>query len=78
MTIVETIVEVSVLKMKTRLKTMIEKDGRSQVFIAGKIGISETALSSLANGKSLPTLPVAYKIAKYFDVRIEDIWYPDK
>ncbi|MDU0153962.1 helix-turn-helix transcriptional regulator [Bacillus cabrialesii] len=61
--------------MKTNLKNIIEKDGRSQKFIAAKVGISETAFSSLKNGKSIPSLPVAYKIAKLFGVAIEDIWY---
>ncbi|MDJ1631067.1 helix-turn-helix transcriptional regulator [Bacillus velezensis] len=61
--------------MKSNLRKILEEDGRSQKFLASKIGISETSFSALKNGKSLPTLPVAYKLAKLLNRSIEDIWF---
>ncbi|MCR9040975.1 helix-turn-helix transcriptional regulator [Bacillus sp. L381] len=65
------------MKMKTNLRKILEEDGRSQKFLASKVGISETSFSALKNGKSLPTLPVAYKLAKLLNRSIEDIWFFD-
>ncbi len=43
-------------------------------FAEKKIGISKATLSSLVNGKSLPTFQVAYKISKELQKPIEEIW----
>jgi DNA-binding XRE family transcriptional regulator len=49
-----------------------------QRHLARKVGISETTLSQLIRGKTLPTLEVAYKIARELDKSVEDVWPVDE
>lgn len=63
--------------MKSRLNDIIEERGIKKGWVAEKVGISRTTISQLTNEKSLPTLPVAYRIAKLLNVKIEEIWYEE-
>jgi putative transcriptional regulator len=60
--------------MKCKLKVIFAERGLKQGHIAKKIGVSQTTLSLIMNNKTVPTLPVAMRIAKELDMRIEDIW----
>lgn len=60
--------------METKLKKIIKERGLKQGFIADKAGISNGALSLIANGKSVPTLPVAIKIARVLGETVESLW----
>lgn len=63
--------------MESRLKKIIKEQGRTQTWLCEKVGVSNTTMTSLVNKKRLPTLPVAIRIAKVLDVRVEDIWYEE-
>jgi putative transcriptional regulator len=41
---------------------------------ANRVGISQGALSLLVNGRSLPTLQVAYRIAEELELNVMEIW----
>jgi len=60
--------------MKSRLPQIIEEQGIKKKYICEKVEINKSTMTRLLNG-SLPSLPVAYKIAKLLNKRIEDIWY---
>ncbi|MBD7966266.1 helix-turn-helix transcriptional regulator [Fictibacillus sp. Sa2CUA10] len=60
--------------MKSKLKEIMDSTGMKQRFLANKVGISEGTLSFIVRGKTIPTLPVALKIAAALERRIEDIW----
>ena len=62
------------MEIKCRLKEIIKERGLKQNFIAEKVGVSVSALSSLATEKSLPTLDVAYRIAAELDLNVMEIW----
>lgn len=61
--------------MESQLKEILEEEGRTQKWLCGKTGVTTTTMTSLVNKKRLPTLPVAYKIAKALGRKIEDIWF---
>jgi putative transcriptional regulator len=62
------------VKIYCKLKVIFaERNIRGKEF-SGKVGITHTTLSSLINNKSLPTMPVAYKIAVELDMNVMEIW----
>jgi putative transcriptional regulator len=65
------------LKVKSRLKEIMKDEGRTQKWLAEKVGVSMTTISSIINEKSIPTLPLAMRIAKILGKSIEDIWYEE-
>lgn len=61
--------------MECKLRQILKEDGRSQKWLSEKASISMTSLSQIINGKRLPTLPVALRIAKAIKVPVEEIWH---
>ncbi|MEA1855568.1 helix-turn-helix transcriptional regulator [Cytobacillus sp. OWB-43] len=60
--------------METKLKSKIKASGLKQSFIAENAKISKSALSLIVNGKSLPTLTAAIRIARVLDETVENLW----
>ncbi len=50
----------------------------SQGDLADKLGVSRQTVNALERGKCEPSLPLAFKIAKLFRRRIEDVFDPDE
>ena len=49
----------------------------SQGDLADKLGVSRQTVNALERGKYDPSLPLAFKIARLFRRRIEDVFEPD-
>lgn len=62
------------MEIESRLRIVIAEKGIRQKDLAEQAGISAAQLSALVNKKSLPTLPVAYRISEVLGVPVEDIW----
>jgi putative transcriptional regulator len=60
--------------MKTRMKEFREKFGITQESLAEKVDVTRQTILFLEKGKYNPSLRLAYKIARLFNVRIEDIF----
>ncbi|WP_416730323.1 helix-turn-helix transcriptional regulator [Fictibacillus sp. JL2B1089] len=56
------------------LDEIIKKRGLKKGFIAKKAQVSNAAFSLILKGKSIPTLPVAMRIAEVMDLSVEEIW----
>jgi putative transcriptional regulator len=56
------------------LDDIIKQRGLKKGYIAEKAKVSNAAFTLIIQGKSLPTLPVAMRIAEVLELRIEDIW----
>ncbi|AWC29471.1 MULTISPECIES: helix-turn-helix transcriptional regulator [Bacillus cereus group] len=65
------------MKFKCKLRVIFAEREIRQKEFAELIGISQTTMSALVNNTSLPTFPTAYKIAKYLNLYMEDIWIED-
>lgn len=71
---VEMIQRVIKMDVKTNLKDILNDRGLKQSFIAAKIGVRQGTMSNLVNGKTIPTLTVALKIAEVLEMKVEEIW----
>jgi putative transcriptional regulator len=60
--------------MKNRLKELRGAKGWSQGDLADALGVSRQSINALETGKFDPSLPLAFRIARLFNKRIEDIF----
>ncbi|MBE0068585.1 helix-turn-helix transcriptional regulator [Thermoanaerobacterium thermosaccharolyticum] len=60
--------------MKNRLEEIRKERGIRQEELADALKVSRQTISSLENGRYNPSIILAFKIARYFDMRIEDIF----
>lgn len=60
--------------MKNNLEELRKERGIKQEELAGILKVSRQTISSLENGRYNPSIILAFKIAEYFNKRIEDIF----
>ena len=51
--------------------------GWSQQKLADEVGVSRQTIISIERGRFDPSLPLAFRIARIFDQRIEDLFFAD-
>lgn len=60
--------------MKNRIEEIRKERGIRQEELAKMLGVSRQTISSLETGRYNPSIFLAYKIAKLFDMSIEDVF----
>ncbi len=60
--------------MKNHIEEIRNERGIRQEDFAKLMGVSRQTISSLENGRYNPSILLAYKIAKYFGMKIEDVF----
>jgi putative transcriptional regulator len=60
--------------VKNRLKVLRAERDWSQAELGGRLGVSRQAVNAIETGKYDPSLPLAFKLARLFDVAIEEIF----
>jgi putative transcriptional regulator len=60
--------------MKNKLKVFRAMHDLTQEQLADKIGVSRQTVNAIESDKYLPSLGLAFKIAKLFQVKIEEIF----
>ena len=60
--------------MKNRIEEIRKAKGVRQEEFAKALGVSRQTISSLETGRYNPSIFLAYKIARYFDLMIEDVF----
>lgn len=60
--------------VKNRLEELRKARGVKQEDLAAALEVSRQTIGSLENGRYNPSILLAYKIARYFDMSIEDIF----
>lgn len=60
--------------MKNRIEEIRKERNIRQEDFAKELGVSRQTISSLENGRYNPSILLAYKIAKYFDLSIEEVF----
>lgn len=60
--------------MKTRIVELRKEKKLSQAELADIVGVTRQTITSIETGKYTASLPLAYKIAKYFGLKIEDVF----
>lgn len=64
--------------MKNRIEEIRREKGIRQEDFAKLMGVSRQTISSLETGKYNPSIFLAYKIAKYFEMTIEEVFIFDE
>ncbi len=60
--------------MKNRLKVLRAERDWSQAELAGRLDVSRQAVNAIETGKYDPSLPLAFRIARLFDMQIEEVF----
>ncbi len=60
--------------MENRLEEIRKARGIKQEDLASALEVSRQTIGSLENGRYNPSIILAFKIARYFKLRIEDIF----
>lgn len=63
--------------MNNRLKVLRAERDWSQAHLADLLNVSRQTINALETGKYDPSLPLAFKIARLFEMHIEDIFVDD-
>ncbi|MBD9370921.1 helix-turn-helix transcriptional regulator [Xanthomonas sp. XNM01] len=63
--------------MHNRLRELRDRQGWSQGELAERLEVSRQTVNALETGKYDPSLPLAFRIARLFHLRIEDVFDPD-
>lgn len=60
--------------MENKIKEFRKRGGVTQEELANTLGVTRQTIISLENGKYNASLQLAYKIARYFQTTIEEIF----
>ena len=63
--------------MKNRIKVLRAERDWSQADLAERLAVSRQTVNAIETGKYDPSLPLAFRIAALFGLRIEDVFQPD-
>ena len=61
--------------MKNRLKVLRAERDWTQAQLAEKLDVSRQTVNAIEKGKFDPSLPLAFRAARLFDLSIEDIFH---
>ena len=64
--------------MKNRLRELRLARNWSQVELGARVGVTRQANIAIETGRFDPSLPLAFKLARVFDVRIEELFLDDE
>ena len=62
--------------MRNRVREQRGRLGLTQAEVAVALGVSRQTVISIESGRYLPSLPLAFRIARLFDVPIEEMFHP--
>lgn len=64
--------------MRNRVAELRAERGLSQQALAGLLEVSRQTVISIEKGRFDPSLPLAFKIARTFELAIEEVFTPDE
>ena len=64
--------------MKNRLEELRKARGLRQEELAAALAVSRQTIGSLENGRYNPSILLAFRIARYFGLRVEDIFIDEE
>lgn len=60
--------------MKNIISQLRKENKITQEELANEVGVTRQTITSIENGKYIASLPLAFKMAKFFEMKIEDIF----
>jgi putative transcriptional regulator len=64
--------------MKNKLRLLRAGRDWSQADLAARLGVSRQTVNALETGRYDPSLQLAFRLARLFELRIEEIFEPDE
>jgi putative transcriptional regulator len=64
--------------MRNRVREQRVQQGLSQAELAAALGVSRQTVISIENGRYLPSLPLAFRIARFFGLSVDKMFDPDE
>ena len=64
--------------MRNRVREERLRRELSQAELAAELGVSRQTVISIENGRYLPSLPLAFRIARFFALPIDKMFGPDQ
>jgi putative transcriptional regulator len=64
--------------MQNRVREHRTERGLSQADLASALGVSRQTVISIENGRYLPSLPLAFRISRWFATPIEAMFFPEE
>jgi putative transcriptional regulator len=62
--------------MWNRVREQRAQRGLSQAELAGALGVSRQTVISIESGRYMPSLPLAFRIARFFELPVEKMFDP--
>ena len=63
--------------MRNEVREQRRQRGLSQVELADALGVSRQTVISVESGRYMPSLPLAFTIARFFDLTVDKMFDPD-
>ncbi len=63
--------------MKNRVREERGRLGLTQAEVAAALGVSRQTVISIESGRYLPSLPLAFRLARLFDVLVDEMFALD-
>lgn len=60
--------------IKSKIKVRLAELEINQQDLSEKLGVTKQTMNSWVNGRSMPTLETAFKIAKLLDCKVDDLF----
>jgi putative transcriptional regulator len=64
--------------MKNELRERRSERGLSQAEVASSLGVSRQTVIAIESGRYSPSLPLAFRIARLFDVPVDKMFDPEE
>jgi putative transcriptional regulator len=64
--------------MKNQLRERRTEKGMSQAEVAADLGVSRQTVIAIESGRYSPSLPLAFRIARLFNVPVETMFDPEE
>ena len=64
-------------EMKNRVRQLRTDRGLSQAALAVTLSVSRQTINSIEQGRYTPSLPLAMRLARYFDRTVEEVFEDD-
>ncbi len=62
--------------MKNKLRVLRAERRWSQADLGERVSVSRQAINAIETGKHIPSLPLAFKLAEAFDLRVDEVFNP--
>ena len=64
--------------MSNRVREARAERGISQAALGEALGVSRQTINAIETGRYMPSLPLAFALARFFETRIEGLFDPEK